>query len=76
MTRVKVKGFEFGKTYQITFYAASGWCEVVFTRKNKLFVKNMGYKNKFYGGFWISKREFKKLYSKEDKFIQWITEIK
>jgi hypothetical protein len=76
MTRVKVKGFEFGKTYEIVFYGASGWCEVLFSRKNKLFVKDMGYGNKFYGGSWISKREFKKLYSKEDDYIQWIMEKK
>lgn len=74
MARLKVKGFEFGKTYQFVFYGASGWCEVVFTRKNRLFIKSMGYGNKFYGGVWISKREFKQLYSKEDDHVQWIAE--
>ena len=73
---------EFGKTYDITLFACSFWWEFTFTRKNRLFIRELAVdeiingvpKHKVLRTFPMSKRELKRLL-KDEIFFQWVCEL-
>lgn len=73
-----VERFEFGKFYDICFYATSGFIRFQHTRKKHVFMMDMGTDAE---GNWtvvnartkISKRELKQLLNETD-LVQWVVE--
>lgn len=73
-----VEKFEFGKFYDICFYGTSGFIRFQHTRKNHVFMLDMGTDD---NGEWtvvnartkISKRELKQLLNEQD-LVQWVVE--
>lgn len=73
---------EFGKLYDISFYACSFWWHIKFTRKNSIIVEELVTRGKIDNiphvdikrTFKMSKRELKQLL-KDKEFVQWVCEV-
>lgn len=77
-----VPKLEFGKLYDISFYACSFWWHIKFTRKNTIIIEEMVIRKMINNvphvdirrKFKMSKRELKQFLREKD-FIQWVCEV-